>query len=127
MRRFFLAAAAALTMAFGAAPAFAAYPSAIGGTWNGFVGQTPLKITISMLFTTGICREFSSTLADASVVFGYYCPGTGRINFVRENALHVTQETFSGNLAQVGSTNRMAGTMINLNFPGNEAGWYLTK
>jgi len=98
-----------------ATPAFAAWPNSVVGTWSVTANQSTLALVVTSQASTGACRAIAGTLDDVpsgqdSTIQGFYCPGTGRIQFLRINADGATFQVYTGNLAGSGATQRMAGT-----------------
>lgn len=102
--------------------AFAAnWPPSIVGTWQGVANQNTVKLVITSQGTTGACKSITGTLSNvpsggASTIQGFYCPQTGRVNFVRKDVTsNDTFQAYSANVADVGAELRMAGTFAELN------------
>jgi hypothetical protein len=107
-------AAAALCVA--AAPAMAAsqWPASVVGTWSATANQSTLSISIASQGSAGECKSIGGTIVDqqsggSSTLQGFYCPGSGRIQFLRSNGSTVFQ-VFTANLAFTGDTLNMGGT-----------------
>ena len=114
----FIAILAVATMAVGlfAGSAMAnIYPSSVVGTWNALSNQSDLTITISNQASSGNCRAILGIIDDltnggTSNLVGFYCPGTGRFNFVRNDPTSgTTVQDYSGDVSITGSHLYMGG------------------
>ncbi len=90
--------------------AAAAWPASVVGTWAVRANQTPGFMHITFQATTGACRLIRGDILGAPMQ-GYYCPGTGRIQFLRKDAANNdTFQVYSANLTSAGSVNYMGGS-----------------
>jgi hypothetical protein len=100
--------------------AVASRPSSIVGTWRGVADQTTVSLVITTQGTTGTCKQITGTLNNVSGggesnIQGFYCPGTGRVSFVRKDVgNNETFQSYSGNVSDTGTTLRMAGVFAEL-------------
>jgi len=113
-----------------------ARPSSIVGTWQGVANQTAVVLVIStQQTTTAPCKQITGTLHNlpsggASNIQGFYCPGTGRIGFLRKDVnSNDTFQSYSGNVGDTATTNRMTGVFAEYNLTGHfgEYNFSLTK
>ncbi len=77
--------------------------------------QSSLVLTVTSQTGVSTCQNIKGTLVDSvnglSDILGYYCPGSGRISFLRNAPSNsLTYQVFIGNLSYPGSTTYMAGT-----------------
>jgi len=88
----------------------AAWPSSVVGTWNVRANQSlgTMNIT-SQSSGAGPCQQILGTILGFPLQ-GFYCPATGRIQFLRKNALNDTFQVYSANLTSTGATNFMGGS-----------------
>ncbi len=113
-----LTAAACLGALLSAAGAHAqSWPKSVLGTWSAFGNQSPLALNITTEGTVGNCQAITGTLADTisggqtSNIQGFYCPRSGRIQFLRNNqTTNDTFQTYVGNVSMSGATLRIGGT-----------------
>lgn len=109
------AAAIGSILAAGGAHAGQLWPASVVGTWRAIANQSPITVTISSQASTGLCRQIAGTLANSngtgkSNILGFYCPGTGRFHFVRNDPTSgLTYQDYSGNVADSASTLYMGG------------------
>ncbi len=104
----YLAAAAIVSFAAGAAQAASPWPASVVGTWNGGANEDSVTITIAAQSKVGECRQISGTLVDNTVggtsdILGFYCPNSGRVAF-RRSATGTTAafQNYTGNASQKG-------------------------
>jgi len=93
---------------------------------NGF----PLAPRISTQAAGSGCVAITGTIADVGAggqtnnIQGFYCPGSGRITFLRKNARNNdTFQVYVANLSVAGSTTYMGGTFVEEN-PKSNLGEY---
>lgn len=108
------AAVMAIGLFSGSAMAGQNWPASVVGTWNATANQSSLIITISSQASIGRCRAISGTIVDpvngTSKLVGFYCPTTGRFNFVRNDKISgVTFQDYSGNVSDIGRRLFMGG------------------
>lgn len=118
-----IAIAVAAAATFATATASAAPPANIGGTtWTLQANRDSTQLTITSQSGPGApgaatCRVISGELGTPPPtirIHGWYCPSTGRIHFVHQNADSANAvRVFSGNISDdvPGGTLYMAGTM----------------
>jgi hypothetical protein len=89
-----------------------AYPGTIQGTWTGQANQSQIAITIYQTSGTfGPCKPIAGYIGTDQIE-GFYCPATGRFNFVRFNPTSgPPSQDYSGHVS-TGSSNTafMGGT-----------------
>ena len=118
---------AAAVMAIGlfSGPAMAGYPPSIAGNWHATANQTELAIDIQQASTGGSCSAISGTIANAtdgtyySTLVGFYCPATGRFNFIRVG-FGLIYEDYSGNAADIGDFLIIGGIVASLTSFGEQ-------
>jgi hypothetical protein len=107
------------------------WPINIQGSWSVTANQNaPGIISITQNTSTLNCQPISGTIAAqtswaASTIKGFYCPTSGRINFVRiYNG--TTVQSFQGNLSAAAGSNvlYMGGTFSILDTQGGSLGEY---
>jgi hypothetical protein len=105
-------AVAAAGLAGGAAQAAQQWPASIVGSWSAISNQTPLTVTISHQGGGNTCKQITGAIGDDTVL-GYYCPNSGRFNFLRSNSPSGTFQAYSGNLSETVLGNVvMTGTFV---------------
>lgn len=94
------------------------WPANVTGTWNIVGNQSLGTLTINQ-FPGALgsqCKPIRGTIYVAGRVEGFYCPGSGRISFIRTFD-GVANQYWSGNLSQVGQVLRIGGSFAA--FPHN--------
>ena len=108
-----------LASILGIGPAIAppSWPASVVGTWTAQVADKTLAITISDQAARGACRVIVGTVAADSAagaavpLRGFYCPGSGRIHFVRiDPATGTADQDFSAIVVNAATSPRMDGT-----------------
>jgi hypothetical protein len=115
----------------------AVWPTSVGGNWNMTANNYELSLDITSQAASGYCRRIVGTLVNSdgtgqSDIEGFYCPASGRINFLREDPkTRRTYEVFSGNLSVPGgasntggSTGTCMGGVFSFDTPGEPLGEY---
>jgi len=108
----FLAGAACLAgFAIAGAAQADGWPANVTGNWSIIANQASSTLVLKQGAPGpgSQCLPISGT-AFGDTVQGFYCPGSGRIAFKRG----VSLQTYVGNLSQLGTTVRMAGTWLSL-------------
>jgi hypothetical protein len=115
-RKSYALASLAAVAALSAGSAWAYWPASIVGTWTAVANQTGVQLVIQQQGAVGHCRDIAGTITDVSPpgqsnpIQGWYCPATGRFNFLRKNsANNDTFQVYSGNLSDDGAVLRMGG------------------
>ena len=112
----FSAAAAMLFLGVVASVAQAdGWPTSAAGTYDVVGNQSTGKLVIIQNdgATGSQCKPITGTIYDDDSIEGFYCPGSGRIAFVRKqglSAMAAARQFWSGNLSQSGATRRIGGT-----------------
>jgi hypothetical protein len=113
----FLMAAAFCGALLSAGSAMAAWPPSVVGTWTAFANQSPLQLVITKQGGAGTCKAIVGTIADtvtggqSNTIQGFYCPSSGRIQFLRKNATNNdTFQVYNANLSMNSTTLYMGGT-----------------
>jgi hypothetical protein len=78
------------------------WPTSVGGTWTVNVNNSTgvLSITQFSGATGSLCKPIRGTMLNDTIE-GFYCPGGGRISFVRyDGNTTVAKQHFSGYLSQ---------------------------
>jgi hypothetical protein len=102
------------------------YPASVLGSWavTGNQSAGTLSITTQALPTTGKCPAIGGTIYGAPIQ-GFYCPGSGRIHFVRKLANNTTIQAWTGQLSDSGPVLRMGGVFSSVDvFYGGNLGEY---
>ena len=98
------------SMAFGANTAWAdGWPVSVLGNWSVVANFVTGTLSITSQAATGDCRPIKGTIFGNPMV-GFYCPFSGRIHFLRNNASGITFQDYTANLSQNVSPLRMGGT-----------------
>jgi hypothetical protein len=95
------------------------WPISIVGNWNIIGNQHIGTLTIATQATVGNCRRITGTAypgtAVAHPIEGFYCPFSGRFQFVRKQpASNDTLQVWTGNVSQDGVVDRMGGTFTSV-------------
>ncbi len=100
-----LAIVAACTAASAASATTASWPAKIVGTWKGMSNQTSVVLKVTSQTGAGKCQDIQGTLQNArgetDTIYGYYCPGSGAIEFRRfASDYSAAYQTYTGSLNQ---------------------------
>jgi hypothetical protein len=87
-----------------ASSAFAdGWPASVTGTWS-VVGNQSVGALVLTQFVGAVgaqCKPIRGTIYGVDAVEGFYCPGSGRISFLRYAGATLTpKQHWSGNLSQ---------------------------
>jgi len=110
------AAAAVSSMLIAGSAMAAAWPTSVVGTWSALANLSSLTVNITSQGTKGSCPAILGTITDngtgaASNLQGFYCPKSGRIQFLRKNPTsNDTFQVYNGNLSFATSNPLMGGT-----------------
>jgi hypothetical protein len=106
------------------------WPLSIVGNWSIIGNQSPGTLTVATQAAIGNCRRITGTVYPgtpvASPMEGFYCPFSGRLQFVRKSpATNDTYQVWTGNVSQDGVVDRMGGTFTSVSAPlGGSLGEY---
>ncbi len=96
------------------------WPVSVVGNWNIIGNQHVGTLVVTTQAAVGNCRRITGTVypgtAVAHPIEGFYCPFSGRLQFVRK--LPVNNDTiqiWTGNVSQDGIVDRMGGTFTSVN------------
>jgi hypothetical protein len=97
---------AVVSLALLAAPsAFAdGWPASVTGTWTVVGNQSVGSLAINQFAGAAgsQCKPIRGTIYNVDAVEGFYCPGSGRISFLRyDGNTLVPKQHWSGNLSQL--------------------------
>jgi hypothetical protein len=109
---------AALTAAGGAHAA--AWPTSVQGKWGGPANTSNMQYNITIQKPGGACPIIYGVITDltynsVSSLSGFYCPGSGRIVFMRQdNTTGRVFQVYRGNVSQASADHLLVigGTMI---------------
>jgi hypothetical protein len=80
------------------------WPASVTGTWN-VVGNQSVGTLVLTQYVGAVgaqCKPIRGTIYGVDAVEGFYCPGSGRISFLRYSGATVTpKQHWSGNLSQL--------------------------
>jgi hypothetical protein len=82
----------------GAAQAAQQWPASIVGTWSATADLSVGQFTITSQSGGATCNQITGTIG-SDTLLGFYCPGSGRFNFLRSNGGE-TYQAYSGNLTE---------------------------
>jgi len=92
------------------------WPTSVVGDWSINADNYTGILSITNQATTGNCRTISGSIFGDSLT-GFYCPYSGRINFIRRR-INFTQ-VYSANISQTNaSTVTMGGLFTDYDQPG---------
>lgn len=112
MTRTILLAVAAMPLLAGTAGAVQQWPASIVGNWNALSNQSSLTVSITSQGGGATCQQIAGTIGGEALL-GYYCPGSGRFNFLRTNANGTTYQAYTGNLTDTAmGAPAMAGVFV---------------
>ena len=98
------------------------YPESVQGNWAVTANLTngSLIVTSQGDPTTGKCPAIAGTVF-GDAIQGFYCPGSGRIHFVRKLSNNATIQAWTGQLSDDATRPRMGGmhTSVDVFFGGN--------
>lgn len=107
--------------------ASAGFLASVVGTWNVRANQSVGTMNITFQSATGACRKISGDILGLPMV-GFYCPATGRIQFLRNNLVRTTFQVYSANLSFTSaSTNYMSGSFSSFDTSLGEYSFYASK
>lgn len=90
------------------------WPSSVVGGWSVIGNLSSGTLNISSQSTSGLCQFIAGTIY-GDPIQGFYCPNSGRIQFVRKRTdNNDTIQVWTGNLSQTSSTLHMAGTFTSV-------------
>ena len=98
------------------ANAASVWPPSVVGNWNMTANNFELKLSITKQGGVGSCKRIVGTLVNTnntgqSDIEGFYCPASGRINFLREDTKNRrTFQVYSGNLSVPGGASNTGGS-----------------
>jgi hypothetical protein len=99
------------------------WPTSVVGKWSVNANNTTGILQINSQSTTGNCRTISGYIFGDQIVRGFYCPYSGRINFLLNGIGSLygddgLYQVYSGNLSQNGSSLTIGGSYTDYNNPG---------
>ncbi len=98
-KAFAILAIATATLTGGAAQAAQQWPASIVGNWSTLSNLTAVPISITSQTGGATCNQITGTMG-SDTLLGYYCPGSGRFNFLRSNPTSGTYQAYTGNLTE---------------------------
>jgi hypothetical protein len=115
-----------------ASAAIATWPGRIIGIWKGQANQTSVVLHVLTQTGAGKCQDITGTLLNVGGgtdnIYGYYCPGSGAVEFRRFSASFTAAiQVYSGylNQANAGAPSIfMAGTFSQYNLSDGPLGQY---
>ncbi len=95
------------------------WPLSVLGNWSIIGNQHVGTLSITAQAAAGNCRRISGIVYPGTPVAhpieGFYCPFSGRIQFVRKQpASNDTLQVWTGNVSQDGVVDRMGGTFTSV-------------
>jgi hypothetical protein len=99
IKTFAILAVATASLAAGAAQAAQQWPASIVGNWSALSNQTSLTFSITSQTGGETCNQIAGTIG-SDTLLGFYCPGSGRFNFLRSNSPSGTYQAYTGNLSE---------------------------
>ena len=95
------------------------WPLSVVGNWSIIGNQHIGTLNIATQAALGNCRRITGTVYPGTAVAhpmeGFYCPFSGRIQFVRKlPANNDTLQVWTGNVSQDGAVDRMGGTFTSV-------------
>ena len=102
------------------------WPSSVIGRWPMAANRSIGVLSITSQASSGQCKAIAGTIFGNNIK-GFYCPGSGRIGFIREsNQGNIPVQFYSGNVSQTGNLAVLAigGTVTNWDTTGGSLGEY---
>lgn len=107
------------------------WPSRVVGRWPMAANRSIGVLDITSQANSGQCQAIAGTIFGAGAgiignnVKGFYCPGSGRIGFVRQSKQgDLPIQFYSGNVSQTGRVIAIGGTVANWDTTGGSLGEY---
>ena len=119
MKKVILGTLLALSATFAYSAMADGWPLSVVGSWSIIGNQHIGLLNIVSQAAVGNCRRITGTAypgtALAHPIEGFYCPFSGRIQFVRKQpASNDTLQVWTGNVSQDGVVDRMGGTLTSV-------------
>lgn len=119
MKKLFLGTLFALSIASATIAKADGWPVSIVGNWSIIGNQHIGTLLIMTQAGVGNCRRITGIIypgtAVAHPIEGFYCPFSGRLQFVRKQpASNDTLQVWTGNVSQDGLVDRMGGTFTSV-------------
>ncbi|MCC5606338.1 hypothetical protein LC612_05950 [Nostoc sp. CHAB 5834] len=92
------------------------WPTSVVGNWSVNANNSTGILSITNQAPTGNCRAISGSIFGNPLIRGFYCPFSGRINFIRQSGNSF--QVYSGNISQNASTVRIGGLFTDYSQPG---------
>lgn len=100
------------------------YPTSIVGQWALMGNQYAGTLNITAQAATGKCRAITGTVYGENIQ-GFYCPASGRFQFLRKLSNGATFQVWSGQLSDRAPVLRMGGTFSSVDGTvGGALGYY---
>lgn len=114
MKKVILGTLLALSASFANTAMADGWPLSVVGGWS-IIGNHHIGLlNIVSQAAVGNCRRITGTVY-AHPIEGFYCPFSGRIQFVRKQpASNDTLQVWTGNVSQDGVVDRMGGTLTSV-------------
>lgn len=105
------------------------WPSSVVGHWPMAANRSIGVLNITSQASSGQCKAIAGTIFGGGIignnVKGFYCPGSGRIGFVRQSKQgDIPVQFYSGNVSQAGRVIAIGGTVANWDTNGGSLGEY---
>ena len=119
MKKVILGTLLALSASFANTAMADGWPLSVLGSWSIIGNQHVGRLIIAAQAGVGQCRRITGMVypgtAVAHPIEGFYCPFSGRIQFVRKQpASNDTLQVWTGNVSQDGVVDRMGGTFTSV-------------
>ncbi len=119
MKKVILGTLLALSATFANTAMADGWPLSVVGSWSIIGNQHNGLLNIVSQAAVGNCRRITGTAYPGTTVAhpieGFYCPFSGRIQFVRKQpASNDTLQVWTGNVSQDGVVDRMGGTFTSV-------------
>ena len=119
MKKVILGTLLALSASFANTAMADGWPLSVLGSWSIIGNQHVGRLIIAAQAGVGQCRRITGMVYPGTPVAhpieGFYCPFSGRIQFVRKQpASNDTLQVWTGNVSQDGVVDRMGGTLTSV-------------
>ncbi|MEH2247306.1 hypothetical protein [Nostoc sp.] len=102
------------------------WPTSVVGNWSVNANNSTGILSITNQDATGNCRAISGSIFGDPIIKGFYCPYSGRINFIRQQYGNILQ-VYSANVSADASTVRIGGLFADYFYSPGEYSFFGSK
>lgn len=119
MKKLLLSSIVAIAAAWTNIAAADGWPTSVVGTWSIIGNHHAGLLRIDSIAAVGLCRRIIGVIYPGTAVVGniegFYCPYSGRIQFVRKSpATNDAYQVWTGNVSQDAAIDRLGGTFTSV-------------